>query len=408
MNVNNIISFLTVGYFLDYDKNESVPIFRTNPSKYKNYTESELIKHGSSIFQEVIQDLFKMNCKHVIPLSGGLDSRAILAALYKMTPSDNIETYTFGMPGSFDYEFGKNIAKKFKIKNYAIDFNEVEFNSEMINDASQRFSFQTHLFYHPDYREIEQKFSDYQYWSGFLGGEAAGGHYYKFARVNNNLNDNKKFFIQKNKFSPYSFNENYVNQIIDLIDYPEFSMDLSNLSIYEIIDFYNRQTKYIAPHVLPCGFNHVTPFATKKWLEFICSIPSKYRINNYLYEKILLNLYPEFFKYPTKNKLGLGLDASEMKVLKKRVFRKLSSKVNLNAKKKDLNYFDFNAFVRERNDINLLVKESLHRLDESKIIEWIDIPNIYKAHMNKESNNGGIILLLASLEFNLRNKSIKF
>ena len=77
--------------------------------------------------------------------------------------------------------------------------------------------------------------------------------------------------------------------------------------------------------------------------------------------------------------------------------------------KKDLNYFDFNQFIRERSDVNKLVKDSLFRLEKSKQIDWLDIKKIYKSHMSKEANNGGIIQLLASLEINLRNnKSIKF
>ena len=335
----NILSFLNCGYFFNYSNNLHVPKFKTRPELYKRKSKLELIKHGSVIFREVIQDLFQNTSKHIIPLSGGLDSRAILAALHSMTSSENIETYTFGMPGSYDYELGRNVAKHFNIKNYAISFSDVYFSDEMLNDAASRFDYQTHLFYHPDYRLIEQRFSDYQYWSGFLGGESAGAHFYKFARSNNNINDNKNYFLKKNKFSNYEFDKNEINRIIELIDVPDFNDDLSNISTYEIIDFYNRQTKYIAPHVLPKGFNHTSPFATKKWLEFICSIPVKYRINNCLYENILLNLYPDFFKLPTKNKLGGGLDISKFKFFQKRFTRKIRQKIYGDSRKKRFKLF---------------------------------------------------------------------
>ena len=403
LNNANIKSFLNCGYFLDYSHNLHVPKFKTSPELLINKTEVELIEHGSIILQEVIQDLFQKTSKHIVPLSGGLDSRAIIAALLNMTSTENIETYTFGMPGSYDYELGQYIAKHFNIKNYAISFNDVQFNYDMLNDASSRFDHQTHLFYHPDYRIIEQRFSDYQYWSGFLGGESAGGHFYKFTRSNNNINDNKHYFLKKNKYSAYPLDKSDFKALIGLIDIPEFASHMSNISTYEIIDFYNRQTKYIAPHVLPKGFNHASPFATKKWLEFICSVPIKYRINCDLFEKILLNLYPEFFKLPTKNKLGYGLDVSEFKFFRTRLINKIRQKTYGNSKRKDLNYFDFNEFIREKSDVNRLVKDSLFQLEKSKRIDWLDIQKIYKSHMNKETNNGGIIQLLASLEINLRN-----
>ena len=46
---------------------------------------------------------------HYIPLSGGLDSRALLAAA--MEAGAEVETLTFGMPGTMDYEDGNRVAR---------------------------------------------------------------------------------------------------------------------------------------------------------------------------------------------------------------------------------------------------------------------------------------------------------
>ena len=39
-----------------------------------------------------------VNSKHVVPLSGGLDSRGVLVTLLEFTEARNIKIYTFGTP----------------------------------------------------------------------------------------------------------------------------------------------------------------------------------------------------------------------------------------------------------------------------------------------------------------------
>ncbi|MCK5038835.1 MAG: hypothetical protein KAS16_07020, partial [Thermoplasmata archaeon] len=50
--------------------------------------------------------------KIIIPISGGLDSRAILDATLKCIPKENVVTFTFGEEGSLDFDIGKRVAKK--------------------------------------------------------------------------------------------------------------------------------------------------------------------------------------------------------------------------------------------------------------------------------------------------------
>jgi len=41
-------------------------------------------------------------------------------------------------------------------------------------------------------------------------------------------------------------------------------------------------------------------------------------------------------------------------------------------------------------------------LKERKIIDWIDIDNIWKRHINKESDHADALITLASLEIHLK------
>ena len=69
------------------------------------------------------------------------------------------------------------------------------------------------------------------------------------------------------------------------------------------IDAKNRQLKYIEPHVCIDGYNYKKPFMESDWNTFFLSIDKKYRRNQYLYIKILENLFPDFFRYPDKKKI---------------------------------------------------------------------------------------------------------
>ena len=118
----NLNSFLSLGYFLDY-KNKAISIDLSNvdKEKYKNIHEAELIDIGSEIWRDSISSNFKKNQTHLVPLSGALDSRAILAGILEHTEANNIYTYTFGSPKALDYEIGNYVAKKLGTNHTSLD-----------------------------------------------------------------------------------------------------------------------------------------------------------------------------------------------------------------------------------------------------------------------------------------------
>ena len=116
MDATNLNSFLKFGYFLDYkNSNYSFDFSNINKNKYKDFTEEKLINIGIKLWKNAIRNQFDEKEMNVVPLSGGLDSRAILATLSEITDPSKIYTYTFGSPGTWDFEIGNYIAKIFLI-----------------------------------------------------------------------------------------------------------------------------------------------------------------------------------------------------------------------------------------------------------------------------------------------------
>lgn len=396
--LENLNSFLKLGYFLDY-KNKSIDIDLSNIDKdrYKDAKLEELISIGGKLFLDSISNNFSRNDKHLVPISGGLDSRAILAGLLKHTEAKNIYTYTFGTPKTLDYEIGSYIAKKLGTNHTSFDLTKHIYTQEELEDISKRVDFQTILFHHAPVWKVDKEFKDFVHWSGFMGDPFAGSKL--DISPSETIEIAKKKFINKNTYvsslklvNSYNFN--------DLIECTY--IDNKKLTIDEQIDFYNRQTKYIAPHVLMGGVDYKLPFMYQPWIDFILSVPNMVRKNQYLYKEILLYTFPKEFSYKTKTNKGLPLKASKYENFLNRVQDKLlrMSGFGIN---KGINYLDFNKQIREKIDLREIIRNNIIDLKSRNIIDWIDIEKILQDHLSKRGNYADALIVLASLEIHLKS-----
>ena len=66
------------------------------------------------------------------------------------------------------------------------------------------------------------------------------------------------------------------------------------------------------------------------------------------------------------------------------------------------NYIDFDAGLREREDLRSLIKENLYDLNKRGIVDWLNIDRIWHRHQHKKANHADALIMLASLEINLK------
>ncbi len=112
---------LQAGESLIFDKNKSslkvIRYFSYFTKKLVFINDEDLLdelhKITIKIFSDMVETLEGMPVW--IPLSGGLDSRLVLAMLYKLK-YDNITTFTYGIPGLWEIEHAKKIAECLKVK----------------------------------------------------------------------------------------------------------------------------------------------------------------------------------------------------------------------------------------------------------------------------------------------------
>ena len=394
----NLNSFLSLGYFLDFKNNDiSIDLSNIDKTKYVNVRENELIELGSKLWRESISHNFKSNQKHLVPISGGLDSRAVLAALLEHTEAKNIYTYTFGSANTLDYDIGNHVAKKIGTNHTSFDLTKFIYTQNELEDISRRIQHQTILFHHWPVWHVDKHFKGCTHWSGFFGDPQTGSHLP--ANESTNIEEAKTKFITKNTYVK-SLKISKESNFDSLIQSNCISQN--NLTLDEQLDIQNRQTKYVSPLVLMRGYEYKVPFLHQPLMNFMLSIPDVYRVDQNLYKKILLSSFPREFSYKTKSNLGLPLGASKSFVFMKRVQGKILNTLNISSIK-GTNYLDFNQKIRTKQDVKDIISDNVMNLRSRDIIDWIDIEEILKNHLSNKGNYADALIALASLEIHLKS-----
>lgn len=402
---DNLNSFLSLGYFLDY-KNPNISFDLSGIPELKQqmsqFSEEELLEECKKRWYKTFENLYQKG-DHLVPLSGGLDSRAILATLLEFVEADKISTYTFGTPGTYDYEIGKLVAKKAGTNHRQYSFNEYVFTTDKEIEVSKRIDHQTFLFHHPPIEELDRLYKNHFVWSGFILDFVAGSYLPK--KNQEDIENAKTITYIKDKYVKSSDLTSPEFKGTPQYDIPLRLLSNKSMSYEEQITINNRILKNSYPHILYKGFNYKLPVLFKDFFEFFFALQDNHRRNETFYINYLINEYPSLFSIPVKSNYGLCLNASDLQIFIKKIQNRLysySKKILPALIHPHTNYLDFNEGIRNRKDLNKVILENIEDLKSRKIVDWIDISLIYKNHMNRKGNYADALIVLASLEIHLK------
>lgn len=345
---------------------------------------------------------------HILPLSGGLDSRAILGGLLENVESSRIQAVTFGTPGTWDYEIGRQIARDVGVRCDSLDLTAEDWQwntAELVRTARQMerpvWVFDAYV-----NRQIPERFGgDYVYWSGFMGDPLAGSHLLKEDSAT--WKQAKARFVDRNQFASSSkLTPPGFEPVTCLPATPFIDPDL--LCYDEQLDFAIRQQCWIRHIVLPKGYEYRAPFLDPEWSDFILSVPRRCREQQILYREILKTAYSRLLSMPAKANAGLPLNAARWR----KAVQAGRLRIHAAARRfipwvdwgvlPRINYIDFNVGLRRRDDLKHVVHENLQDLKKRHIVDWIDIDEIWQRHQHKRDDAADALLLLASLEIQLK------
>jgi hypothetical protein len=394
-----LAGFLWAGYFLDSDA-QSFPV-RTNgidKGRFDGLDRPELVDTGVDLLRAAIAANFQAGSQPVIPLSGGLDSRAILAGLLQHVEARNIQTYTFGTPGTYDFEIGRLVAARVGTRHESFDLTQYRYDQAELEDISRRVRGRTVLFHHAPVWQVDRMYAGCEIWSGFLGDPLAGSHLQ--AQASATVPIARARFIERNR---------YVKSIdltppgLDLGGFVDFAPVCTpdQLTLDEQIDFAVRQTGFVAPHVLMRGFTYRLPFLYPPWVDFMLSVDNRYRRGQSLYKDILVRAFPDVFSLATKTNRGLPLGAARASVNARKLVDR--ARRGLGMLSRTLNYLDFDRQIRQKPDLRQVIESNVRDFAGRGLVDWTDVTGILESHMSGKARHSDALLVLASLEIHLKS-----
>lgn len=394
----HLSSFLALGFFLDTESEFEFDLSGVDPERFRGASDAELFPVCAARLREAVARGFEAGREHVVPLSGGLDSRALLALLLEGAEASQLCTCTFGAPGTWDYELGNQLARDLGTRHVTWPLTEHRYEREELIETSRRIRHQTVLFHHPPLREMRERFGSHVVWSGFLGSRVTRAPEIGGSDRGAPLRFMEHYqYVRSLRLAPVSN-----SRLAEALVVPQARR--TPLGLDEDLNFEFRQRRFIAPHVLPLGFEYRTPFADPAVAGFFLSLPREERVKSRFYRRFLDATFPALFEIGTKNTEGLSLGASDARVLARKLRRKARRRLPAVLRRgpdRMLNYLDFERALRERGDLRTLVQESLSALNARRLLEPIDPLAIWQRHLRGEADHADALIVLTSLEIHL-------
>ncbi|OHB59814.1 MAG: hypothetical protein A2173_01005, partial [Planctomycetes bacterium RBG_13_44_8b] len=391
--LDNISTFLFFGYLpkLPDDLENKEWVINTtkeNCLSVKEHTEEDLLNSGIRIFKSIFTGI--EDGKHVVFLSGGLDSRGLLGGLLSAGKKDQITTVTYGTPGTFDFDIGCDVARRMSLHNERIDLTQIKIEQSLLEETARKMEIKAWLFDAFYRRLIHKRFDkDAIYWSGFFGDILSGRH--QTLKENVACEEAISHFIEHNRFVKSVDLASPDFDPASVLPRPPFLRD-SILNYDRQMEFVLRQESYMKHILIPNGYNYHTPYLHPDWIKFFLNAPLKLRRGQYLYRKILMAAFPDLFSLPVRNNFGASLGAPDWKIILKKNFLRVKNIIGnrypfcLSHCDPKVNYIDFNEAIRRRKDFKEVVSGNIHDLKKRGIIDWIDIEDLLIQHQRRRIN----------------------
>jgi hypothetical protein len=338
---------------------------------------------------------------HVVLLSGGLDSRAILGELLERLPSSQIVTATYGMPGTWDLQIAKTLARKLHLHHVAFNLLDERWDLDRLADVAERLDSPVSVYQSHVRRKINDYFgNDCVYWSGFLGGHIAGQDL-PLSRPKDRIDALSSSLAIH---SPCKYRgEDFWNLIFCKMvsEIPWDSLQHTEFDRERQFEFGVRQVDYLRPLVLVNGFEFKTPYTSKQWVNFMGRVPRKWLYGKYLFSRIVVVGYEKMARMPAILTAGMPLTSSKRRVFVGKVLARANRRLdprNVYHCHPRTNYVDWGEALRRKGTLQETVCVTLESLGERGLVSKQDIARWWTDHLERRANNTTLLMNLSSLE----------
>lgn len=412
--ISNLENYLWHGYLPPRDVPNWLSQGITVPPERPEYTPEHAARELDELFEKLTPET---QGPHLVPLSGGWDSRIVLGSL--MERVKDLHTISIGAPGQLDYDIGKKISRNMGTRHHEIDLSLVWLAWDDLIKAAEhaRWTYTPAAFFlrYMHLKGIEQS-GAHTIWSGFLGDPLSGGHY-----QSSHSNEDTAIACQRFKDSQRRPSEQLTIKSDPALVYPDIPQSLTRtLNYTEFLDFNIRQRGCIGKIVLGHDWNQwdadqgnitsttkiIAPFADPQWARYWLHAPRMYHVHQTLYRQMAHYRFPKLFDLPSKHSWGVDPKRKVIQsalryqhILRNRLharFPIFPFKSNLTT-----NYIDFHRAFQKRDDYRTIVEKA-----STSLMRWdSDLGNKTKKllleHEKGIRDNSQTLLVLVGLAINV-------
>lgn len=275
----------------------------------------------------------------VVPLSGGLDSRLILAALLSSKHKYNVRAITFGEPGLWDTQFARDFAKSVSVPWEFIDLRDDIWDLKILQNLYEDGEGPVWFVDRYLNQLARMRYEGAIVFSGFMGDPLAGSHLAK--SPSGTVREAIALFDKRNRLQTE-------DGLMLKFDWATIDSCVTRahgyLTIDEVLDFGIRQASLIRPIVAPEAADYVKcPFLHPSWVKFCLSQPYKARLNCAWYWAYAFKNFPILKNCPFKqDKNG---EKSTLSGNIHRIRRALSRKSGRDFFDQNQNYLQLNSSI---------------------------------------------------------------
>lgn len=357
--------------------------------------------------------------RHIIPLSGGWDSRAILGALLERIDSDQITTVTFGVPGHLDYDLGKIVADLAGVNHHTLDLRSIDFTWETLRESvlASPWAPVPDVMFNSFCRNLVSSTSD-TIWSGFLGDALTGlqpsdmsmTYDEKTKKFSEKLRRSKSQQIHAIDFNPDEVCRSPQNLPANIIDHEKiqrswhvYCVAFSEAPIVTPTEKWDDWGALIGKE--RNGARVIAPFADSAWGGYWLAAPRKVRKGQNLYVEMLNLKFPKLFSLPGKINYGTRWSHGVHAMIQKWVYI-FRSQMQARAPQFGIrsslmaNYLDYNEMFRNREDYQATLGTAFEYLRDNQVVPWLDLDMLWEEHMRRRKDHGDAFCVLLGLAAN--------
>jgi len=321
-------------------------------SKGQDYYEKRL----GDLMLQAIERHVRDGVRITVPLSGGLDSRTILASIPREYYP--INTVTFGTEDMDDVQIAKRVSDLMGTDHHYLEISP----EDIINDAKKIVNITDGMisFLHSVGNMMLESIRDYT--DVCLDGMQPFGSFFNPFAI---FKSKEKLLIADYLFQPISTNlakslfidsyykkiKNYPKEIIQNVSQKCKSKTASSIIDYCIATQYVRRFVNYGNLVKRTHVEVRSPFFDNDLVDFIIDTPPQERRYQYLYTRTFLRLFPQLSKIPWE-KTGLPIDATNtflkmtLHLIRKHLKKKIGMVGNKPTNSKHLKAGPINLFIK--------------------------------------------------------------